>query len=117
MKRPRFVRGRGLAWDVMSMENVRILAQQGCEKNLGLLGGQCLHASIQTALVARRSVVMQNALLHALVQQGDGLVVLRPRRGNIALLQCLAHGAQAVSELAAVGAVDGGALDGLPGAL
>src|SRR5487761_1190376 len=82
-------------------------------RNLRRLGRQSLHASIQAALVTRSGIVVQNALLHALVEQRGGLVVLRSRRGYIALLQGFAHGAQAVTELGAVGAVDGGALDGL----
>ena len=117
---PRFVRECGVAWDAIFAENIWLpilrVATDGTVK-LGLLGGQRLHASIQAALVARSGVVMQNALLHALVQHGDGHVVLRLRGGRIVGLQRFAHGAQAVAELAAVGAVDGGALDGLTGAL
>ena len=117
---PRCVRGSGMAWDAIFAENIWLpilrVATDGTVK-LGLLGGQRLHASIQAALVARSGVVMQNVLLHTLIQHGDGHVVLRLRSRHIVRLQSFAHGAQAVAELAAVGAVNGGALDGLTGAL
>ena len=84
---------------------------------LGSLDGHGLQPGVQAALVARGGVVVQNALLHALIEQGNRPVVLGTCGGGIVRGQRFAHGAQATAQLAAVGAVDGGALDGLPGAL
>ena len=60
---------------------------------------------------------MQDALLDALVEDGDGLAVLGLGGLDIALDEGLAQGAQAGADAAAVGAVDIGAGYGLAGAL
>src|ERR1035441_1511358 len=81
--------------------------------------GQCksLQPRVQAALVAGDGVVVQNALLHALVQRGDGLAILCLGGLHIALHQRLAQGPQTGAHTAAAGAVHFGAFFGLPGAL
>ena len=49
---------------------------------------------------------MEDALLHALVEDGDGLAVLGLGGLDVALGEGLAQGAQAGADTAAVGAVD-----------
>src|ERR1039458_627913 len=83
---------------------------------LGLSCGQRLEAGIQAALVARNGVAVEDTLLHALVESGDGFAILRLRGLYIALGQGLAQQAEAAANTAAVGAIDGGAGHGLTGA-
>jgi hypothetical protein len=59
---------------------------------------------------------VENPLLHALVEGGDGGAILLLGGLDIALGQSLAQIAQAGAHTAAVGAVDGGAGFGLAGA-
>ena len=60
---------------------------------------------------------MQDALLHALVEHGDGLAILGLGSLHVALGESLAQGPQAGAHAAAVGAVDFSARNGLAGAL
>src|SRR6202789_560194 len=70
-----------------------------------LLRQNCLHASIQAALIAACGVLMQNTLLHALVQNRRGRAVLRGRIGVIAGSDRLTQRAQRPAQLALVRAV------------
>ena len=51
--------------------------------------GDGLHARAEAALVAGGGVLVQGALLHALVERGDGGAVLLADRFGVALLQGL----------------------------
>ena len=85
--------------------------------NLGGLGGERFDTRVEAALVAGGGVLVEDALLHALIKNryggaiglGGGLVV--------ASGDGLAHGAEGAAELGLVGAIDGRAGDGLAGAL
>jgi len=70
-----------------------------------LLDGHGLDASGEAALVAGGGVVMEDALLHALVERGDGLLELLVHCGHVALGDGLAQQAQAAANAALVGAV------------
>ena len=82
-----------------------------------LLGRNCLDSRIQPALVAAGGVLMQNALLHALVEHRDGLAVRLAQRLRIALGDRFTQRAQRASQLALVGAVHRGLGLGLTCAL
>ena len=84
---------------------------------LRLGGGQSLQTRIEAALVAGDGVVVEDALLDALVEGGDGLAILGLSGLGVALGESLAEGAQAGADAAAVGAVHIGAGNGLAGAL
>ena len=60
---------------------------------------------------------MEDALLDALVEDGDGGAVGLDEAFFVALGDGLAHGAEGSAELGLVGAVDGRLGDGLTGAL
>src|SRR5882757_7636447 len=70
-----------------------------------LLRCHSLHTRIQPALVAVCGVLMQNTLLHALVQDRRGLAVLGCCRSMVALGDCLTQLAQRPTQLALVRAV------------
>src|SRR4051794_38225634 len=84
--------------------------------DLRLGGRQRLQAGVEAALVAGDGVGVENALLHALVQSGDGFAKLRLGGLDIALGQRLPQKAKAAAHAAAVGAVHRGAGFGLTGA-
>jgi hypothetical protein len=84
---------------------------------LGWSQNECLEAGIQAALVARNGVLVQDALLNALVERGDGGLELGLGRGNIALGESFAHQAQAAANAGTVGAVHFSLYDCLTGAL
>lgn len=83
----------------------------------GLLLAESLDARVQAALVARRGVLVDDALLHALIDGGNGGAVLLTGGLGIALLESLAEGPQFATDAAAVGAVHCGLLFSLTGAL
>jgi hypothetical protein len=92
------------------------------ETNIGLdLGwsaeNQRLEAGVQAALVTRNGVLVQNALLNALVQSGDGFAELGLGGLDVALGESFAHQAQAAANAGTVGAVHFSLYDGLTGAL
>ena len=64
-----------------------------------------LDAGIQTAFVAARGVLVEDALLHALIQNGRGLAVLSGGCGVVALGDGLAKLAQGAAQLALIRAV------------
>lgn len=77
--------------------------------SLGRLGSDdCLHAGVQASLVAASGVLVDDALLHALIENGDGGAVRCAEGLGIALGDSLSQGAQASTQLALVGAVDRG---------
>src|SRR6202022_4150749 len=78
-----------------------------------LLRRHCLDAGIQAALVAAGGVLMQNALLHALVQDRNRRAIDLTQRLRVATGDRLAQGAQRAAQLALVGAIDCGLGDGL----
>jgi hypothetical protein len=79
------------------------------EKVLGsFLGRNGLYASIQTALVTAGGVLMQNTLLHALVEHRNGLAVSLTQRCSVALGDRPTQRAQRSTQLALVGAVHRG---------
>jgi hypothetical protein len=84
---------------------------------LCLGGGQGLEAGVEAALVAGDGVLVKDALLHALVEGGDGLAVLGLCGLDVALGESFAQGPQAGADAAAVGAVYICARYGLAGAL
>ena len=59
------------------------------KERLSLLRRDGLHARAEAALVAGGGVLVQGALLHALVQRGDGGTVLLGHRLGVTLLQGL----------------------------
>jgi hypothetical protein len=87
--------------------------------SLGLGGSEDerLEAGVQAALVARNGVLVQDALLDALVESRDGLAILGLGGFHIALGEGLAHEAKAAADAGTVGAVDFSLDDGLTGAL
>jgi len=82
-----------------------------------LLDGHGLDASGEAALIARGGVAMEDALLHALVERGDGLLELFVGGGDVALGEGLTQEAQAAANAALVGAVHRSLSLGLTGAL
>src|SRR5215469_2137229 len=76
-----------------------------------------LQPRVQPALVPRNRVLVEHALLHALVESGDGRLELLLRGLGVALRERFAQRAQAGAHAAAVGPVLGGAGLGLTGAL
>ncbi len=74
----------------------------------GLLGCSGLYACVEAALVAACRVLVQHALLNALIEDGDGLAVGCAEGLGVAGGDGLAHGAQGATQLALVGAVDRG---------
>ena len=85
---------------------------------LGSLGRrQRLHPSIQPALVAACSVLVQHALLYALVQHRSGRTVVRHRLLVVALHDRLSQTSQRTTQLGSIGSVDRGLDFGLPRAL
>lgn len=60
---------------------------------------------------------MKDALLDALVESGNGLLVLLVNGGNVALLEGVAQKAEAAADAALVGAVHRSLSAGLTGAL
>ena len=84
---------------------------------LGGFGGDRLDAGVEAALVSAGGVLVEHALLDALVEDGDGGAIGLGGRLVIAGGDGLAHGAEGAAELGLVGAVDGRAGDGLAGAL
>jgi hypothetical protein len=104
------------------MENENSRGEPGCSclkalKCLCLGGCQGLEAGVEAALVAGDGVLVEDALLDALVERGDGQAVLLLSGLDLTLGQSLAERAQAGAHAAAVGAVDGGAGLSLTGAL
>lgn len=89
----------------------------GVRGGLRLFRGDGFDAGVEAALVARGGVGVEDALLHALVEDGDGGAVLLAGGFGVALLDGFAEGAQAGAELGAVGAVHRGTFYGLPDAL
>ena len=83
----------------------------------GGLGDYGLDAGVETTLVAAGGVLVQNTLLDALVEDGDGGAVDAYEGGLVPGSESLAHEAKGAAELGFVGAVDGGLGDGLTGAL
>jgi len=88
----------------------------GFQENLGLRG-DCLEAGIEPALVARNGVLVEDTLLNALVESGDGFAELGLGGLGIALSNGLAESAEAGTHASTIGAVDRGAGLGLAGAL
>lgn len=82
-----------------------------------LLKRRSFHASSEAALVARSGVVVEDALLHALVERRNGLPELLVDGGGIALGEGLAQQAQAAADAALVGAVHRSLSLSLTGAL
>ncbi len=87
------------------------------KKLSSLLRCHSLHPRIQPALIPVRGVLMQNTLLHALVQDRRGLAVLSRCRGMIALGNRLTQLPQCSTQLALVRAVHRGLSNGLTCAL
>ena len=89
------------------------------ENALGSLGGddEGLDAGVEAGLVAAGGVLMQDTLLDALVEDGDGGAVGLDKGFLVAGGEGLAHEAEGAAELGLVGAVDGRFGDGLTGAL
>jgi len=85
--------------------------------NLGGLGGERFHARVEAALVAGGGVLVEDALLHALIENRDGDAIGLGGGLVVASGDGLAHGAEGAAELGLVGAIDGRAGDGLAGAL
>jgi hypothetical protein len=81
------------------------------------LGDDGLDAGVEAALVAAGRVLVQDALLDALVEDGDGRAVGLDEGGFVAGGESLAHEAEGAAELGLVGTVDGRLGDGLTGAL
>jgi hypothetical protein len=91
--------------------------ESGRDELGGGLDGYGLDAGVEAALVAAGGVLVEDALLHAFIEDGGGEAVLLGGDLDVALGDGLAEDAQGSAELALVGAVDGGLLDGLTGAL
>jgi hypothetical protein len=81
------------------------------------LRGESLHPGMQPALIPGSSILMQNTLLHTLVERGDGLVVLLSDSRGIPFGNGLAEGAKGLADLTLVGPVHCGTLNCLTGAL
>jgi hypothetical protein len=76
-----------------------------------------LEAGVEAALVARNGVLVQDALLHALVEGGDGGAELGLGGRDVALEEGFAHQAQAAANAGTIGAVNLGLDDRLTSAL
>jgi hypothetical protein len=76
-----------------------------------------LETGVQAALVTGDGVLVQDALLDALVESGDGGLELGLGCGDITLDEGFAHEAQAAANAGTVGAVHFSLNDGLTGAL
>jgi len=77
------------------------------EKTLGgLLGGECLDAGVQAALVAGGGIGVEDALLHALVERRGGRLVLLAGGLEITLVERLTQQAEAAADAALVRTVD-----------
>jgi hypothetical protein len=81
------------------------------------LGDDGLDAGVEAALVAAGGVLVEDTLLDALIEDGDGRAVDFDDGFLVAGGEGLAHEAKGTAELGFVGAVDGGLGDGLTGAL
>jgi hypothetical protein len=81
------------------------------------LGDDGLNAGVETTLVAAGGVLVEDTLLDALVEDGDGGAIDLDEGLLVAGGEGLAHEAEGAAELGFVGAVDGGLGDGLTGAL
>ena len=81
------------------------------------LGDDGLNAGVETTLVAAGGVLVEDTLLDALVEDGDGGAVGLDKGFLVAGGEGLAHEAEGAAELGLVGAVDGRLGDGLTGAL
>jgi len=88
-----------------------------CRCGLSLGGDDGLDAGVEAALVAAGSVLVQDTLLDALVEDRDGGAVGIVEGLLVAGGEGFAHDAQGAAELRLVGAVDGRLGDGLTGAL
>jgi len=84
---------------------------------LGRGGDEGLKARVEAALVAGDGVLVQDALLDALVERGDGGLELGLCCRHVARNEGFAHQAQAAANAGTVGAVDFRLDDGLTGAL
>jgi len=100
--------GRDWRW----FDRVREIRLRG-----GLGGDESLDAGVQAGLVAAGGVLVQDTLLHALVQDGDSLRVGGGDGLLVAGNDGLAQDAQGAAELALVGTVGGGLGFGLTCAL
>src|SRR5271170_5646971 len=87
------------------------------ETKLRRLGRERLDPGVEAALVAGGGVVVQNALLDALVERGSGQPQLLLGGLHVALGDRLAQAAQAAADAAPVGTVYCRLLLGLTGAL
>ena len=76
-----------------------------------------LEARVEAALVTRNGVLVQDALLDALVESGDGGLELGLGGWYIAVDESFAHQAQAAANAGTVGAIDFRLDDGLTCAL
>jgi hypothetical protein len=109
------------AWDCL--ENAKGQREAGLLEKAGKvlgdfgLGDDGLDAGVEAALVAAGGVLVQDALLDALVEDGDGGAVGLDEGGLVAGGEGLAHEAEGAAELGLVGTVDGRLGDGLTGAL
>lgn len=83
----------------------------------GSLGCECLQARVETALVAAGSVLVENTLLDALVEDRDSGAVLNGGSLGVTGRDGFAHQTEGTAKLGLVGAVDSRAGDGLAGAL
>jgi hypothetical protein len=93
-----------------------------CFSKFGELGlrGSCderLEAGVQPALVTRNGVLVKDALLHALVEGGDGGLELGLGDLDVASGEGFAHQAEAAANAGTVGAVHFSFYNGLTGAL
>ena len=88
----------------------------GFQKNL-CFGGDCLEAGVEAGLVAGDGVLVEDALLDALVEGGDGFTELNVSGICVALGDCFPQGAKAGAHAGTIGAVDRSAGLRLTGAL
>ena len=95
------------------------LAFWGWSKRLGgfCLGDDGLDARVEASLVTAGSVLVQNTLLDALIEDGDGGAIDLDEGGLVAGGKGLAHDAEGSAELGFVGTVDDRLGGGLTGAL
>jgi hypothetical protein len=84
---------------------------------LGGLCGERLDARVETSLVTAGGVLVEDALLHTLIEHGDRGAVLHGGCLGVASGEGLTHRTEGAAELGLVGAIDGRAGDGLAGAL
>jgi hypothetical protein len=88
-----------------------------CLGGFGLRCDDGLDAGVEAALVAAGGVLVEDTLLDALVEDGDGGAVDVDEGLLVAGGEGLAHEAEGAAELGLVGAVDGRLGEGLTGAL